>query len=124
MKLNQRLEALKRAARALLDSRHTMPAERIAHLESKVIEYFGLQETESLSPDVLERATNLKIRISKENYVPHGLKVVRHFEEKHTKQEGLLVLERLWREHFLSSMKPKYLPHLWSVDHNRKPEEK
>lgn len=54
--------------------------------------------------------------------MPHGLRVVKHFEEQD--QGGLLALERRWREHFLRSMKPKHLPKLWSVDHNRKPEEK
>lgn len=32
---------------------------------------------------------------------------------------GLVVLERLWREHFLTTMHPKYLPQLWSVRHNQ-----
>ena len=124
MKLDKRLGEVQKAANALLTSRHLMPVERVAYLESKVIEYFELQETEKPSQDILERAQNLEIRIPNADYVPHGLKVVRHFEEKHSKQEGLLVLERLWREHFLRTMKPKHLPDLWSVDHNRKPEEK
>jgi len=86
MKLDKRLGEVQKAANALLTSRHLMPVERVTYLESKVVEYFELQETE--------------------------------------KPEGLLVLERLWREHFLRTMKPKHLPDLWSVDHNRKPEEK
>lgn len=32
--------------------------------------------------------------------------------------EGLMALERRWRQHFLSSMRPRHLPPLWSVDHN------
>lgn len=31
---------------------------------------------------------------------------------------GLIELEKIWREHFLNTMKPKYLPKLWSVTHN------
>lgn len=27
-------------------------------------------------------------------------------------------LEKRWRNHFLENMCPKYLPVLWSVDHN------
>ncbi len=117
MILDKRLAAVRRSAIALLNSRDLMPSERIAHLESKVIEYFGLKETESLSQDILERAANLNMIIPNDDYVPHGLKVVRYFEEKYT-TEGLLMLERLWREHFLKTMKPKYLPHFWSVDHD------
>lgn len=32
---------------------------------------------------------------------------------------GLVELERMWREHFLTTMEPKYLPSLWSVRHNQ-----
>lgn len=28
-------------------------------------------------------------------------------------------MERMWREHFLSTMNPKHLPNLWSVRHNQ-----
>lgn len=31
---------------------------------------------------------------------------------------GLCELEKLWRQHFLNTMKPKYLPELWNVNHN------
>ena len=33
---------------------------------------------------------------------------------------GLLEFEKMWRRQFVETMEPKYLPHLWSVDH--KPE--
>lgn len=55
-------------------------------------------------------------RILNEAYVPHGLKVVRAHAEHGLR--GLMVLERRWREHFLTTMQPHYLPPLWSVDHN------
>ncbi|XP_058423182.1 exonuclease 3'-5' domain-containing protein 2 isoform X4 [Diceros bicornis minor] len=56
------------------------------------------------------------IRISNENYIPHGLKVV----QCHTRDglRSLMQLESRWRQHFLDSMQPKHLPHQWSVDHN------
>lgn len=55
---------------------------------------------------------------SEENpdYIPHGQRVVDYFTLK--ENGGLTVLERIWRQHFLDTMKPKYLPELWSVDHN------
>lgn len=31
---------------------------------------------------------------------------------------GLTALERLWREHFLRVMRPKYMPDLWSIEHS------
>ena len=34
-------------------------------------------------------------------------------------ERGELVdFQRKWRVHFIDSMKPKFLPKLWSVDHN------
>lgn len=41
--------------------------------------------------------------------------MVRKFEES---MGGLTELERMWREHFLNTMRPKYLPELWCVTHN------
>jgi len=32
--------------------------------------------------------------------------------------QGLLTFEKRWRRHFVDTMQPKHLPHLWSVDHN------
>lgn len=42
--------------------------------------------------------------------------VVRYFEQQ---EGGLVMLEKMWREHFLETMKPRYLPNLWSVSHNQ-----
>lgn len=50
-----------------------------------------------------------------ENYSAHGAKVVEFYKNK---EGGLVSLERLWREHFLKIMKPKFMPELWSVEHN------
>lgn len=55
-------------------------------------------------------------RILNESFMPHGLKVVQAYAEQGLR--GLIELERRWRQHFLSSMQPKFLPPLWSVDHN------
>lgn len=55
-------------------------------------------------------------RIFNEAYMPHGLKVVRAQAERGLR--GLMDLERRWRQHFLTTMRPRHLPPLWSVDHN------
>lgn len=44
----------------------------------------------------------------------HGAKVVEYY--KHS-DGGLITLENIWREHFVSTMQPKYLPELWSMNH-------
>lgn len=48
------------------------------------------------------------------NEESHGLKVVEYF----LKHDGLLRLEEYWRNHFLESMEPRYMPALWSTKHN------
>lgn len=50
-----------------------------------------------------------------DDYISHGEKVVKEFQESHG---GLIELEKMWRQHFLTTMKPKFLPSLWSVSHN------
>lgn len=41
--------------------------------------------------------------------------IVTDYFKKHA---GLLELEKMWREHFLHTMKPKFLPEHWSVVYN------
>lgn len=48
----------------------------------------------------------------------HGEKVTDYFRSSPEEIEGLLKLERMWRAHFLETMKPKHLPEFWSVDYN------
>ena len=99
--------------------RHAIPSNRVAELEDIIKSYY---EVEVVTPEILVMAQNLETHIPNADYVPHGLKVVRFFQEKQT--DGLLALERLWREHFLETMRPRHLPALWSVEHHRKSEEK
>lgn len=47
--------------------------------------------------------------------MPHGKKVVNYFM---VKDGGLLEFERMWRRQFVENMQPKFLPPLWSVEHN------
>lgn len=44
----------------------------------------------------------------------HAEKVTEYFKGN----TGLLELEKMWREHFLSTMKPRFLPDHWSTVHN------
>lgn len=108
---------VQRAANALFFN-SKIPQDRIEELEKVIKSYY---EVDLVTPEVLERARNLEIHVLNLDYVPHGLKVVRYFQEQ---DGGLLSLERLWREHFLRTMEPRYLPALWSIEHHRKPEEK
>ncbi|XP_060790316.1 exonuclease 3'-5' domain-containing protein 2 isoform X1 [Neoarius graeffei] len=105
------------AARALLSANDSMPASRQEELLSVVRAYFCKEgEEKEVTEGMLHTAANLDTRIFNESYVPHGLKVVQVYAERGLR--GLIELERRWRQHFLSSMQPNFLPPLWSVDHN------
>lgn len=103
-----------------LKERTTLPDARRKDLEHYISECTNGQQ---VTPSLLD-ALNKELKnviISLPNYdqfkcQPHGLKVVQYFQKR---EGGLVELERMWREHFLLTMKPKYLPNLWSVRHNQ-----
>ncbi|XP_045561857.1 exonuclease 3'-5' domain-containing protein 2 isoform X1 [Salmo salar] len=103
------------AARALLTVGDGLPGARRDELQ-KIIRCFFNDTDVELTPETLQRAASLETRIFNESYVPHGLKVVQATAEQGLK--GLMELEGRWRQHFLSTMTPRYLPPLWSVSHN------
>ncbi|ELR49067.1 Exonuclease 3'-5' domain-containing protein 2 [Bos mutus] len=99
-------------ARALLNA-ESLPAHRKEELLQGLREFY---RTDRVTEEMLQEAASLETRISNENYIPHGLKVV----QRHTQGglRSLMQLESRWRQHFLDSMQPRHLPQQWSVDHN------
>ncbi|XP_068628735.1 exonuclease 3'-5' domain-containing protein 2 [Battus philenor] len=105
---------IRSAARALLyqSKKHVLPDSRRQELENVVLQHFP--EHEYISEELLQEAAEMQVVFENIDYESHGHKVVEYF----LKNEGLLRLEELWREHFLVSMRPKFMPELWSVKHN------
>ncbi|XP_061551994.1 exonuclease 3'-5' domain-containing protein 2 [Phycodurus eques] len=104
------------AARALLSAGGGLPQRRRDELRVLVKNFLNVGEERELTEEELRRAAALETRILNEAYVPHGQKVVRAYGERGP--HGLMELERCWRQHFLSAMRPKHLPPLWCVQHN------
>ncbi|KAL7379563.1 hypothetical protein ABVT39_001393 [Epinephelus coioides] len=104
------------AARALLTAREELPEQRREELQALIKSFLDMNEEQELTEEVVQQAGSLETRIFNEAYVPHGLKVVRASTEQGLR--GLMDLERRWRQHFLTTMQPRHLPPLWSVDHN------
>ncbi|XP_067337065.1 exonuclease 3'-5' domain-containing protein 2 isoform X2 [Channa argus] len=104
------------AARALLTASDGLPEQRREDLQVLIKSFLNVNKEEELTMEALQQAANLETRIFNEAYVPHGLKVVQAHAERGLR--GLMDLERRWRQHFLTTMQPKHLPPLWSVDHN------
>nr|XP_046267966.1 exonuclease 3'-5' domain-containing protein 2 isoform X2 [Scatophagus argus] len=104
------------AARALLTAGDGLPEQRREELQALIKSFLDVNEEQELTNEALQQAAGLETRILNEAYVPHGLKVVRAHAERGL--QGLMDLERRWRQHFLTTMHPRHLPPLWSVDHN------
>ncbi|XP_055849502.1 exonuclease 3'-5' domain-containing protein 2 [Episyrphus balteatus] len=107
------LRQLRSAARALMYNSDRIPQWRKEELEKIILKNYS--GAEQVTPEMLEECINKDITESFSDYTPHGSKVVQEYQEKFG---GLIELEKLWREHFLNTMQPKYLPNLWNVNHN------
>ena len=104
------LRKVKSAAKALNCAGHNLPSARHQELTCIVQKHF---KASSLTPEMIQEAATMETQKEKSNYVSHGQKVVREIRE-----EGkLLEFEKMWRQHFLDTMRPRHLPPLWSVDH-------
>ncbi|XP_077587726.1 exonuclease 3'-5' domain-containing protein 2 [Stigmatopora nigra] len=104
------------AARALLAAGDRLPTRRRGELAALIGSFLDADTEREPDEDQLQEVANLETRILNESYVPHGLKVVRAYAQKGW--PGLMELERRWRQHFLTAMRPKHLPQFWCVHHN------
>ncbi|TRY69122.1 hypothetical protein TCAL_04110 [Tigriopus californicus] len=108
------LKGVRSAARALEKHRkfQNLPEARAQELSNLLMDYY---ETDTVTDEVIAKGANLESAIYNAEYFPHGRKVVDHYMNTC----GIIPLEKKWREHFLLKMKPKFLPPLWSVDHQQ-----
>lgn len=124
----QRLElpdmmAVRSAARALLKG-DRIPEARKEELRKVVTTYLKTKddkETE-LNDELLTELGQSCFWVKNEDYHPHGSKVVDCYKGKFSNPiEGLRVLEKMWRRHFVENMEPEFLPQLWSInyEHNQ-----
>ena len=101
---------VKSAAKALNYAGNKLPHDRSQQLMLIVQTHFNTSE---LTPEMITEAATMETRKENSNFVSHGQEVV-----KKVREEGkLLEFEKTWRQHFLDTMRPQYLPPLWSVDH-------
>merc|ERR1712059_160947 len=89
----------------------TIPEARRVELETVLTEHYK----QEISDEIIDLAASANFLEENGEYVPHSRAVVQHYLESDT--VGLLDLEKMWRKHFLKTMKPQHLPDLWSVDH-------
>ncbi|XP_055604403.1 exonuclease 3'-5' domain-containing protein 2-like [Uranotaenia lowii] len=108
------MKDLRKIAKALLFGTQ-IPEERRRSLEGRMRKLLplGTEITENL----LNIYANISTCVPNGDYFSQGQKVADYYR---IQPGGLSELERMWREHFLRTMKPKFLPELWSVEHNYK----
>ncbi|XP_056152411.1 exonuclease 3'-5' domain-containing protein 2 isoform X2 [Lampris incognitus] len=104
------------AARALVTAGNELPEQRHKELQTIIRDFLNLEEDQELDAEALQQVADLETRIFNEEYMPHGRKVVSMCAKDGIR--GLMDLERRWRQHFLTTMQPRHLPALWSIDHN------
>ncbi|CAF4896887.1 unnamed protein product [Pieris macdunnoughi] len=105
---------IRSAARALLyqSKKHNLPESRRKELEDILLQHYP--QYDEITEQLLAEAAEISVVIENAEYECHGFKVTEYFLQR----EGLLRLEEIWREHFLQTMKPRFMPELWSVKHN------
>lgn len=110
---DQQLKSVKSAGKALIQQVDRIPPEKVAQMQKTILDYYAGEE--HITDELLKKAAGLDCKVENEDYCQHGKKVVDMYCDKFG---GLIELERIWREHFLNTMQPKFLPELWNVNHN------
>lgn len=101
---------VRNAARALMRHQGSLPEARAQEYQHTLQEFFGC---ESYTEEQLKEVANMEVKVYKEGQQEHGQAVVEAY-----KRVGLSKLEQRWRQHFLDTMEPRFLPDCWSVTHN------
>ncbi|XP_043653979.1 exonuclease 3'-5' domain-containing protein 2 [Drosophila teissieri] len=107
------LKRVQSAGKALLHHGAKIPAAKKAEMQQTLLDYYTDQT--DITEELLQQAANVEYRVENTDYCQHGERVVQQYRDNFG---GLVELERLWREHFLHTMQPRFLPELWNVNHN------
>lgn len=97
------------AAAALIEHRDKMPERRRQDLMAIVREFLGKEE---VTDDEVEALRKYRIT-QREDYIHFSKYVAQNAEDYDA-------FARDWREHFVQTMKPRYMPEAWKVDRQTK----
>lgn len=105
---------IQKIVKALCMPNSLIPEDRIKDLEKQLLSFYPNQKIIDLAFLDWVRNTSTSTKNQGLEFSGHGEIVVDYYK---TNGEGLIVLERMWRLHFLEFMKPLFMPELWDVDH-------
>ncbi|KAL7027429.1 hypothetical protein ACKWTF_005438 [Chironomus riparius] len=106
----RKIRYIQRSAGALLNKKAKIPEERRKELEKVVQDEYP---NDILTIDFLYEIVN-EAEPTIEHKTSHGELVVEYYK----KNEGLIELEKIFRQHFLNTMEPQFMPKLWNINHN------
>lgn len=106
----KRFRYIQRSARALLNEKISISDQRRVELEKVVQDAYP---SKALTIDFLNEIVNEAEPII-EHKTSHGELVVEYYKSN----DGLIELEKIFRQHFLDTMEPKFMPKLWNINHN------
>lgn len=104
---------VKSAATALFTSGHKIPKPRLEELKKVIADYYNIS---TVTDEFIDEARSIDTTLLNTAFISHGQKVYEYFCE----HGGLMQFEKMWRQHFLDTMNPQFLPDMWSVEHNHK----
>ncbi|VVC27069.1 Ribonuclease H-like domain,3'-5' exonuclease domain [Cinara cedri] len=105
----------KSLAKTLLKSQNKLPDEVYNKLKLEIAEIYNIRPDRVFDSylEILLTIKNLKYTANDKQQNNAAEKVVKHFLEL----DAINELKAIWRQHFLDTMKPKYLPQFWSVSY-------
>ena len=113
---NKRLYHLRGRALALLRNREQLPEEKRKEYEALVRDHFGIahptQTNTAIPEELLQKAISIESFETNPDYIPGANVVVDSLLSERDIEQ--FVLE--WREHFLDTMQPRYMPTGWSLE--------
>jgi hypothetical protein len=111
--VNVHLHQVRSAALALLRWSDKIPAQKLQEYDRLVRNHLNVSSGEELSPEKLQEAINVEYRIASPDYIAGPEWVIRSLGSSSVKIERFV---KQWRQHFVATVQPKFLPHGWSVD--------
>lgn len=121
-KHDERLYKVRSAALALLNWRHKIPEAKIVQLEKVIkdfVEDMGWLEEERIASEniytepILQKCIDVEYRTENSDYIPGAQLVVESLKT----EEDFSIFIRQWRQSFMDSLHPRFLPQGWDINH-------
>ena len=106
------LHKVRSAALALCKRGGQLPPHKVQEYEQLIKEHFDLDQTKGLPKEVLEKATTMETSVENRSFIPSPDLIVSTLASNPASIERF-VFE--WREFFVNTMKPRFLPVGWNI---------